>query len=118
MWLFPCDGSTIDREDAVSENPLLSLHLRDLQGPDTLLHLKNAVRGMVSPCMQLLYRDHHQDFSQRLCPPCTHVHFAIPVLMDFTYDCAFNKVLILTLLCRRKQYITKVSSGQYLLFSI
>lgn len=38
--VFPCGSSTDDREDAVSENPLLSLSLRDLQGPDMLLHQK------------------------------------------------------------------------------
>ena len=71
--VFPRGSSTDDREDAVSENPLLSVSLRDLQGPDTLLHLKNTVRDVVSPSIQPLYQNYHQAFSQRRSVPM-HVH--------------------------------------------
>lgn len=69
--VFLWGSSTDDRDDADSGSPLLSLSLRDLQGPDTLLHLKDTVRGVVSPCMRPLYQDYHQDFSQRCSFP-TH----------------------------------------------
>lgn len=88
------------RADADSGEPLLSLASWFL-GPDTLLHLKDTVRAW-SPLHHGPFTSYLRTFHRDVLFPRTRVHFAIPVPMDFTYECAFNKVLILTLLSKRR----------------